>query len=535
MSSIPKVAYFCMEYGLQSDFHTYAGGLGILAGDFLKEAKDQQVPMVAIGLKWKQGYVNQRLDEHNYPYDCYKTYDYDHLEETSIQVDVTIKDQQVTCKVWKATDFGNVPLYLLDTDVEGNQDKWITAQLYGGYTEQRIAQEIVLGIGGIRVLRQLGLEIDAYHFNEGHAVFAGLELIREKMCCGDSFEESWRTTKEEIVFTTHTPIEAGNESHAIDALCYMGMTSYLSQEQLIRIGGSPFNMTVAALKLSRKSNAVSELHAETANTMWKGVAGSSSIIPITNGVHPKTWVDDRMSAAYEAKQGIWNQHQELKQELIDYIADKTGASLSLDTLLLGCCRRMVPYKRNALIFHDLEVIDPLLKAGKFQIVFSGKAHPLDETGKKVIQHLVTIADKYPNQVVFLENYNMEIGHYMTRGVDVWLNSPRIPLEACGTSGMKAAMNGILNFSTLDGWWPEACEHGKNGWQFGDGYSTEKIKIVDQRDADSLYAVFNDEVIPTYYDKRDQWVEMMYASIESTRERFSTKVMMEKYIEELYQK
>ena len=247
--SLPKVAYFCMEYGLQSDFKIYAGGLGILAGDYLKGAKDMNVPIIGIGIKWRQGYGEQKISENGYPYDAYYNYKYDFLEDTGITVSVKIRNIDVLCKVWKCDNFNNNPIYLLDTDIPENTESWITGQLYGWFGEERIAQEMVLGIGGIKALRALEIPIDVYHFNEGHADFAALELIKEKMCSGFTFEDAWKLTKNEVVFTTHTPIIQGNESHPLDKLEFMGAFNGLTRDQMIRIGGDPFNMTVAGLRL----------------------------------------------------------------------------------------------------------------------------------------------------------------------------------------------------------------------------------------------------------------------------------------------
>lgn len=538
--TLPRVAYFCMEYGLQSDFKTYAGGLGILAGDYLKGAKDMNVPLIGIGLKWKQGYGEQVIGNDGHPYDAYHNYKYDFLEDTGVKVTVKIRTVDVHCKVWKCENFGNNPIYLLDTDIPENSEQWITGQLYGWFGEERIAQEIVLGIGGVKALRALGLPVDIYHFNEGHADLAAIELIREKMTSGLTFEEAWKKTREEVVFTTHTPIVQGNESHSIDKLEFMGAFNGLTKDQMIRLGGDPFNMTVAGLRLSKKSNAVAQLHAETANKMWSTVSGRSEIIGITNAIHKPTWIDERITKAFEAKADLWSAHVEVKKDLIQFVKDRVGVTLDADKLLIGFSRRAAPYKRSDLIFRKPEIIDPLLKSGKVQIVFSGKAHPLDDTGKEIVATLVKMMKKYPNSVVFLENYDMNIGRMLTRGSDIWLNNPRRPLEASGTSGMKAAINGVLNCSILDGWWPEACNDGINGWQFGDGLgcrdgidTAEDLANLDKNDCDALYDTLINRVIPTYYENRAKWIEMMFASIESCTEIFAVERMLTEYYEKLY--
>lgn len=535
-NNLPKVAYFCMEYGLNTSMRTYAGGLGILAGDYLKGAKDYAVPLVGLGLKWKQGYTDQKIGKDGRPYDSYYNYEYDFLKDTGIKVTVKIRQRDVVCKVWELDKFGNAPIYLLDTDIPENEDAWITGQLYGWFGEERIAQEMVLGIGGVRALRALGYEAEVYHFNEGHAVFAGLELMREKLERGFTFKEAWKASREEIVFTTHTPIVQGNESHTLDRLMYMGANNGLTLEQMVELGGAPFNMTVAALRLSRISNGVAQLHKETSNKMWEHIEDRSDIIGITNAIHLPTWVDDSMIKAAENNEDLWENHMKNKEALIDFVYERNGVKLAADKLLIGFSRRAAPYKRSNLIFTDKAIIEPLLREGKIQIVFSGKAHPLDDTGKKIVENIVNMSKEYPNSVVFLENYDMTIGRMLTRGSDVWLNNPRRPLEASGTSGMKAAMNGVLNCSILDGWWPEACNHGVNGWQFGDGKSVNDfntLEELDEHDLRALYKVLLEEVLPTYYENREKWVEMMKNSILSTKEYFSVKRMLEEYYSKMY--
>lgn len=532
-SNLPNVAYFCMEYGLDVSMKTYAGGLGILAGDYIKGAKDYGYPMVALGIKWKQGYSDQKIDQNGKTYDSYQNNKYDFLKDTAIKVSVKIRQRNVVCKVWEVDTFGNIPLYLLDTDLPENEDAWITGQLYGWFAEERLAQEIVLGIGGIKALRALGIKTNVYHFNEGHAVFAGFELIKEKMDKGATFKEALIMTKNEVVFTTHTPIVQGNESHRLDALMYMGANNGLTLEQLIEIGGCPFNMTVAALNLSKITNAVAALHCKTANRMWKNIIGDSPIIGITNAIHLPTWVDNKMIDAAKGQGNLWETHMKNKRKLINFVEERNDVKLDSDKLLIGFSRRAAPYKRSDFIFSDSAVIEPLIKKGKLQIIFSGKAHPLDDNGKKIIENIVAISREYPDTVVFLENYDMRIGNMLTTGSDVWLNNPRRPKEASGTSGMKAAMNGVLNLSILDGWWPEACDHGVNGWQFGNGFESDSDEILDANDLKSLYKTLLEEVLPTYYENHDKWVEMMKQSILSTKDKFAVKRMLEEYYTKMY--
>lgn len=526
----PSVAYFCMEFGLHEDMKIYSGGLGILAGDILKAAYDAKDPMVGVGMLWRQGYTSQHIDENGKVFDSYHEYKYDFLEDTGVVVAVPIREREVKAKIYKCTEYGNVPLYLLDTNVDGNPDWYITGQLYGWFSEERIAQEMVLSIGGIKALKELGLKIDVYHFNDSHPVFAGIELVRQKMQDeGKSFDDALKEVKNEIVFTTHTPVIAGNEVHEHKLLSYMGAYDGLSYEQMKQLGGDPFSMTAAGLRLSRKANAVAALHGETAREMWKDIPGGKEIISITNGVHNKTWQDDSI-VNNKGTDKLYEAHQELKRQMIKEIARRNNVTLDENILTIGFARRAAPYKRSDLIFRNKEIISKLLENKKIQIIFAGKAHPNDMTGKKIITNLVEISKQYPKSVVFIEDYDIAVGKMLTRGCDVWLNNPIRPMEASGTSGMKAAMNGVLNFSVLDGWWPEGCEHGVNGWSIGGGYEGDNS---DENDSQSLYKVLQEEIIPTYYDDRTKWIEMMNASIEMSSYKFSAERMVKQYYELLY--
>ncbi len=527
----PKVAYLCMEFGLHESFPIYSGGLGILAGDILKAAKDLDLPMVGVGILWKEGYTNQFIDENNNPYDCAQEYSRDHLVDTGVDVKLSIRGEEVTCKVWKTEEFENVPLYLLDTGFQGSDYAWMTRQLYHGQPEDRVAAEMILGIGGVRALRALGIDVDIFHLNEGHAVFSGFELIREKTRMGIGFQDAWEECRQQVVFTTHTPVMAGNEEHDHGLLNYMGAYNGLQFQQVVAIGGEPFNMTVAGLRLSNTANGVSQLHGMTARSMWRGNEGTSPIIGITNGVHQTTWQHPQIKQIHQTQGNLWKPHMMAKRKLVNYIEDTTGVRLDVDNLIIGFARRAAAYKRIGLIFHHPEIIEPLLQERTVQLVFSGKAHPQDHVGKQVIRNLMKMVKKFPDSIVFLENYNMEIGRLLTSGCDVWLNTPQRPLEASGTSGMKAAMNGVLNLSVLDGWWPECCIHGDNGWQVSGGYEGPGQTLVD---ASSLYEVLLTDVIPTYYDDRKRWVEMMRASIDMALHRFTSARMLTEYYNILYQ-
>lgn len=528
---VPTVAYFCMEFGLHPDFPIYSGGLGVLAGDYLKAAADEGYPVVGVGILWRKGYTAQYINDQGYPDDRVPEFNnFSFLKDTGVKVRVTIKGQPVTCKVWMVDHFQNAPLYLLDADLPENQEPWLTHFLYRGSGDDRIAQEIILGVGGVRALRALGIAVDIYHFNEGHAVLAGIELIREKMAAGLSFDQALNATRQQIVFTTHTPVPAGNEAHHHGALVYVGAYNGLAYEQMKRIGGDPFNMTVAGLRLATLTNAVSQLHGETAQAMWHQVTDASSIIAITNGVHQKTWQAPNIARAANDWEHLIEAHQANKQHLLAVIQQRTGQVLNPDALLIGFARRAATYKRGDLILRNRDELIPLLESGRIQLVFSGKAHPQDEGGKNMVAKIVALAKAFPGKVVFLENYDMALGQILTRGCDIWLNNPQRPLEASGTSGMKAGMNGVLNFSTLDGWWVEGCRHGVNGWQFGDGYTGPN---QDQHDLTALYHVLKNEILPTYEQDKAKWARMMQASIATCTQRFSSRRLINDYYERLY--
>lgn len=523
-----KIAYFCMEFGLHESFPIYAGGLGILAGDYMKSAHDLELPVVGVGLRYTNGYSRQRISVEGAPIDEFPEADHSHVEDTGVRVQVRVTAREVECRVWHTQKFGNAPLYLLEP--LDPQDLWITHRLYDPTLDCRVAQEIILGIGGVRALRRLGIDVDTYHFNEGHAVFAGIELMAERMSHGASFADAREATRREIVFTTHTPVPAGNEVHPLGDLRRLGACCELSDWEMQQLGGDPFNMTVAGLRLSRRANGVSQLHGEVSREMWRDVDGAAPIIAITNGVHPGTWQDARIREARGSAMGLWETHQALKRELLDVVRDRTGVQLNADIPTIGFARRAAGYKRSDLIFRDPARIEPLLRDGKLQLVFAGKNHPDDGDGRRIVANLVGMSRRYPESVVFVPNYNIEVGRLLTRGADVWLNNPVRPMEASGTSGMKAAMNGVLNLSVLDGWWPEACQHGVNGWAIGDG--TDGHPDQDERDMHSLMAVLEHDVLPAYAD-RDRWLSMMQASITMGEEMFSSDRMVREYFERLY--
>ena len=531
-----------MEYGLDPTFPIYAGGLGILAGDHMKSAGDLRIPLTGIGLFWDEGYTRQVLGRGNAIEDQYPKTARDAVRKVDARVEVTVRGKKVPLRAWKVERFTTSTLYLLEPERE--EDRWITQRLYGGGAEDRIAQEIVLGVGGVRLLEKLGAHVDVYHFNEGHAVFAGLELLRMKKFGGGPLVDRLAKLRPHVVFTTHTPVPAGNEVHDLTLLRKMDADLGFNDAELELIGGDPFSMTVAGLRLARIANGVAELHGETAREMWKEVDGAAPIIAVTNGVHQPTWQDPRIRAALVADKPrerqdleLWSAHQAMKGELIAEIAQRTNASFTPDKLLIGFARRAATYKRADLILGDEKALKKLFDKG-VQIVYAGKAHPRDLQGKALIGRVVDAAKKHPHNVVFLENYDMRLGAMLTRGVDVWLNNPRRPLEASGTSGMKAAMNGVPNLSILDGWWPEGCEHGITGWKIGDAdpqddaFDEKDIARVDKRDRELLYTTLERDVLPAYVE-RHRWIAIMRASIAMSQWRFSSDRMIEDYVSKVY--
>jgi starch phosphorylase len=525
-----KVAYFSMEFALHEEFPSYSGGLGVLAGDFLKGAHDLGVPVVGVGLRWAEGYTTQRLDAAGEPVDEWHEHRPDFLDDTGVRVTVRVAGRSVECRVWRVGRYAIVPLYLLEPTEA--RDQWITRRLYDPRPDCRIAQEMLLGIGGARALRLLHPDVTTYHFNEGHAVFAGIELIAGMMEDGASFEAAWRAARTRVVFTTHTPVPAGNEMHSLGDLLRLGAGCELVAAELRQLGGDPFNMTAAGLRLARRANAVSELHGRTARAMWADVRDAAPIVAITNGVHVPTWQDPRVPSAIESDTALEGLRRDLKTDLVAEIERRTGVRLAPDVPIIAVARRAATYKRPDLVLRDVERIGRLLKNRQLQLVFAGKAHPADRAGKAMVTRLVRTIRQWPDTPVFLENNDKGLARFLTRGVDVWLNTPRPPLEASGTSGMKAALNGVLHCSTLDGWWPEGCEHGVTGWAIGDGVEAEGAEDLDARDHASLLRIIEAEMLPAYAD-RARWLAMMRASIRMAAERFSAARMVRDYFARLY--
>ncbi|MCW4009064.1 MAG: alpha-glucan family phosphorylase [Candidatus Bathyarchaeota archaeon] len=546
-----KIAYFSMEIGIRNDIPTYSGGLGVLAGDTIRSSADLSVPMVAVTLVSRKGYLQQKLSDSGDQTESTDEWNPKALLDLAPKtVEIEIERGKVTVQAWiydyKSTIGGTVPILFLDTDVEGNaaEDRRITDTLYGGDDQYRLKQEAVLGIGGTRMLEALGYRISKYHMNEGHSALLTLELLQR-------YEMDIDRVRRHCIFTTHTPVEA-----AFDRFSYELVRQVLGSEfptQVIReIGGDDkLNMTLLALNLSGFQNGVTKAHMKLSLKLFPHYA----IRAITNGVHSNTWTSQSFHKLFDkyipgwasepdllvriAKVplcDIWAAHMENKKNLIAYIEEKTGEKLSEDALTLGFARRTTGYKRAKLIFSDLKKLRDINKARPLQLVFAGKAHPRDIGGKDLIREIFWYKRQLRDElkVVYLENYDMQIAAKLTSGVDVWLNTPLPPMEASGTSGMKAAHNGVLNFSVLDGWWIEGCMEGITGWAIGPSPEQE-ISEEERRksELDDLFNKLRYLVAPKFYDDRDAWTAMMKSSIGKVAYYFNTDRMMRRYITEAY--
>ncbi len=601
-------AYLCAEYGVHNSLPNYSGGLGILAGDHLKSASDMNVPLVAIGLLYRYGYFRQDIAHDGWQEEHYSNIFDLGLAITPVvkptgervRVLVHIRGREVYAQAWLA-QVGRVPLYLLDTNVDENSeiDRMITGHLYGGDTETRIVQEKVLGIGGVRLLRQLDISPSVFHLNEGHAAFSTLELAHEHLSANpeDSFEEALNTVRSQCVFTTHTPVAAGNDVFPSDLLIECFSREYiaslnLSDDGFLALGRidqesetEPFGMTPFALRMTRSANGVAEKHGEVSRELWRAMYPAEQEVPIshvTNGVHPPTWIAPLFQDLYCEKIGadwaklthdadgwakatgtvsdneIWQRHQTLKNLLISFIrqrtkrketgvrdtinerTDTTGLFLP-NALTIGFARRVAQYKRWNLILSDLERLLKLVDNDErpVQFVFAGKAHPQDRTAKQILQDLMSINhdSSWQSRAVFIEDYDQEVARYLVQGVDVWMNVPRRPHEASGTSGMKAAMNGVLNFSILDGWWIEGY-NGENGFAIGDLSDFDSDEEIDAIEAESLYQMLENVLVPEFYDRDanglpTRWIARMRNSIATLTPQFSSDRMVKDYIEKIY--
>ncbi|GBF34610.1 glycogen phosphorylase [Desulfocucumis palustris] len=596
------IAYFSAEFGLHESHPIYSGGLGLLAGDHLKSASDLGVPLVGIGLLYKHGYFTQRINsegrqEVEYPYLSFHEMPMSPVtgeDGKEVLVRVALPGRKVYVRVWEVK-VGRVKLYLLDTDMGRNcrEDRDITAQLYGGNKDVRMAQEIVLGIGGVRALRELKINPHMWHINEGHAAFLCLERLREKVQNGISPQVAAEAVQANTLFTTHTPVPAGHDTYSAEMMDHYFGHYYselgMSRDEFICLGWdhdrAVFNMTFLAMNFADFVNGVSELHGHVSRCMFSKFFGSIPpeevpIFHITNGVHSQTMMAgdmkelfsrylapdwyDKISQAdmWERVENIpddtlWAVHMSLKRKTIDFIrhrlkmqrirnyepthrVEEVDKFLDPEILTIGFARRFATYKRATLIFRDYERLVKLVNSSgrPLQIIFSGKAHPADHPGQELIKRIndITREEPFKGKIIFLENYDINVARHLVQGVDVWLNNPRRPQEASGTSGMKAALNGGLNFSVLDGWWPEAY-NGRNGFAIGEGKDCCNEEIQDLEDSLSLYSMLEEKIIPLYYQREAgipvQWVKYMKNSIKTIVPYFSTHRMVREYAERYY--
>jgi starch phosphorylase len=612
------VAYFCAEYGVHNSLPVYSGGLGVLAGDHLKSASDLGLPLVAVGLLYHYGYFRQRLGREGWQEELYGETDPEQLplrqvtgaDGAPLQVAVSIRERTVLAQVWRA-DVGRVPLYLLDTNIAANAetDRWVTGHLYGGDRETRIVQEMLLGIGGVRLLRQLGVQPAVFHLNEGHSAFLTLELARELIQShGLNFADAAKLVRQQCVFTTHTPVAAGNDEFDVDLLSRSFGTDYekelgLSHEEFLALGriesidrsspqnaskaGGAFGLTPLAIRMCRSTNGVSRKHGEVSRALWQKLWPEETIeqIPITyvtNGVHAPTWVAPLIGSLFEQHAGadwpkhvrdktrwarsisripdeeLWAAHLLLKERLVAFIRERSfqarvgrgetqeysEAARQLfepHVLTIGFARRVAGYKRWNLLLKDSERLLKIINniERPVQFVFAGKAHPQDQEAKLILQqvarweHNAAVADR----LVVIEDYDHEIARQLVQSVDVWLNVPRRPQEASGTSGEKVAMNGGLNLSVLDGWWLEGYD-GTNGFAVGNEIASASETEIDANDAESLYAALEQQVVPLYY-ARDaaglprKWITLMKNSIATLVPEFNSDRMVEEYARRIY--
>lgn len=546
-----KIAYFSMEIGLSPEFSTYCGGLGILAGDTIRSAADLKIPLIAVTLVNSKGYFRQELTpegrqiEHLAPWDPKKF-----MSLLSEDIEVQIQGRIVKVKAWlytvESSTGGKVPVLFLDTDIEGNtqEDREITSFLYGGDQSYRIKQELILGIGGVRMLNALGVEVLKYHLNEGHASFLALELLKQNKMDKDKVRDL-------CVFTTHTPVEAGHDKFSYELVEEI-LEDTASIETLRKFAGRDcLNMTLLALNLSGFINSVAKKHRQVTKEMFPGY----KIQAITNGIHSYTWTHPSFKKIYDKylpgwanepellvrvtiipNEEIWQARWEAKKGLIDYINSLTNIGFSTDILTIGFARRATAYKRHNFLFTDIERLKRINKRYNFQVIFSGKAPPGDESGKRMIEETYSYMERLKDEIKigYLENYDMEIAKKLISGVDVWLNTPQRPLEASGTSGMKAAHNGVINFSVLDGWWIEGCIEGVTGWAIGPwsdkGISQDEIY---NREKEDLYNKLEYIILPMFYEQRGKWMEMIKNSVGKIAYYFNTHRMIRRYVTEAY--
>ena len=601
-----SIAYFSFEFGLHESVPVYAGGLGVLSGDHLKEASDLGLPLVGVGFIYNQGYFAQHITEDGWQETRNLILNFDQMpvipltdeDQQPLTIQVDLPDRTVTARLW-LIQVGRVPLYLLDTNMDSNSpaDRQLTARLYSNDPEVRISQEILLGIGGVRALRLLGYQPDVWHMNEGHSAFLTLERLREMIQQGKSFEQAAAEIRKGNVFTTHTPVPAGNDQfplwlvdkYFVQVWDQLGLTrdQFIDLARHTQSWGDNFSMPVLALHLSNQANAVSELHGQVSRAMWQFLWPERKevdvpITHITNGVHTGTWLARRMGLLFQQYLGrdwreraddldfwsqveaipdaqLWAVREHLKRKLIMFANERArkawheggshpvqvvagGVLLEPYSLTIGFARRFATYKRGNLILRDFDRLMRIINNTRMpvQIIFAGKAHPADEPGKLIIQQVYRAVknSKTAGRLVFLEDYDMNVARYLVQGVDVWMNTPRRPNEASGTSGMKAALNGALNFSVLDGWWHEAY-NGMNGWSIGDETEYSDPNVQDDAEARELYDTLENEIVPLYYSRRSSdklpgdWMVRVKESMRTLAPQFSMKRMVKEYMDELY--
>ncbi|MCD8377528.1 MAG: alpha-glucan family phosphorylase [Candidatus Gastranaerophilales bacterium] len=528
--SLPSVAYFSMEIALDQSLKTYSGGLGFLAGSHMLSAGYLQMPMVGVTMLWSYGYYDQRIDHTGNVEVAYIRKYYDFLTDINVTVEVDTFGEKVKVKAYRVEPemFGACPVYLLTTDIEGNSEwaRRISHRLYDGDERIRIAQETILGIAGIRVLQQVGYNFEVVHMNEGHALPAAFELLRQ-------YNGNLDEVRKKTVFTTHTPVAAGNEVHWVDTLLQGGFFAGCSRERAIELGGENFSLTVAALRMSRIANAVSQLHGLVANKMWEWVDGRCPIRAITNAVNLHYWQDKRISGD-DSYEKLLATKREMKVKLFKYIANVAGKRFNPDVLTITWARRFADYKRAWLILMDKDRINKLLDENKVQIIFAGKFHPDDVMGKEMFNKLLNRSHGLKN-VVVLPGYELSLSGMLKRGSDIWLNTPLRPFEASGTSGMSANANGALHLSIYDGWTVEGTFNGING------YAIEYEGLDDEmpweerhwKDHECMMDIIENQIIPTYYNNKDEWARMMRQAIRTAEAYFNSDRMVVEYYNRLY--
>jgi glycogen phosphorylase len=595
------IAYFCAEYGFHESLGIYSGGLGVLAGDHMKTASDMALPAIGVGLLYRKGYFRQTIDADGHQEHDYPDYDLSRLPLGRVQddsglpltVSLELPGRDLAVAVWVA-QVGRVPVLLLDTDLPENvdADRPITNILYVRGREMRLHQELVLGIGGVRAIRALGLRPAVWHLNEGHSAFLLAERAREYVARGRKLPKAWADVRRDSVFTIHTPVSAGNERFEADLVRRVAGplldAGGVPVEEVLSLGlgvdedRNQFDMTAFSLRLTRGANAVSHLHAETANATWNAVI-DHQILGITNGIHGPTWVGEPIAEPLEdlgadlddldastkggrfwerleriPQRDLWEAHLRQKRELAHFargrlrsqfarhgeapsVLAELETALDPDVLTIGFARRFATYKRAGLLFSDIERLARMLADGArpVQVIFAGKAHPADRPGQRVIQEIFqrSRSPQLRGRVYILEDYNMRTARFLVQGVDVWLNNPRRPLEASGTSGMKAAQNGVPNVSVLDGWWDEGYA-GDNGWAIGDRSTDPDESAQDWRDAQDLYRLLEEEIVPSYYERDanglpPRWLAVMRRAMATSLWNFSTTRMLHEYTESLY--